>query len=289
MRVVILAGGRGTRISEETDVKPKPMVDVGGRPILWHIMRHYAAQGFDDFVIAAGYKADVIKRFFLDEMRLAGDLLVDTRDGRVTRSGPVFDNWRVRIVNTGLDTNTGGRILRLKPHLEGAPSSSPMATASATCREGCHRPAPGAGPHRHHHRRPPPARSAASASRATTSPALSRSRRSAKAGSMAASPSSSPASSTISLSTATRAPSKWRSTSGSPATASSAPIATTASGSASTRSANSAAAGPVGRRQGPVENLDRRAPPLRRRSLRPAMKVLLTGHAGYVGTVATAF
>jgi glucose-1-phosphate cytidylyltransferase len=121
MRVVILAGGRGTRISEETDVKPKPMVDVGGRPILWHIMRHYAAQGFDDFVIAAGYKADVIKRFFLDEMRLAGDILVDTRHGQVTRTGPVFDNWRVRIVNTGLDTNTGGRILRLKPHLDGAP------------------------------------------------------------------------------------------------------------------------------------------------------------------------
>lgn len=121
MRVVILAGGRGTRIAEESDTKPKPMVDIGGRPILWHIMRHYAAQGFDDFIIASGYKAEVIKRFFLDEIQMAGDLTVDTRRGRVSRSGPVFDNWRVRIVNTGLDTNTGGRILRLKPHLEGTP------------------------------------------------------------------------------------------------------------------------------------------------------------------------
>jgi len=121
MRVVILAGGRGTRIAEESDTKPKPMVDIGGRPILWHIMRHYAAQGFDDFVIAGGYKADVIKRFFLDEIQMAGDLTVDTRRGKISRSGPIFDNWRVRIVNTGLDTNTGGRILRLKPHLDGQP------------------------------------------------------------------------------------------------------------------------------------------------------------------------
>jgi glucose-1-phosphate cytidylyltransferase len=121
MRVVILAGGRGTRISEETDVKPKPMVDIGGRPILWHIMRHYAAQGFDDFVIAAGYKAEVIKRFFLDELETAGDLTIDSRRGRLAQAGPAADRWRVRIIDTGLDTNTGGRILRLRPLLDGAP------------------------------------------------------------------------------------------------------------------------------------------------------------------------
>ncbi|WP_439576138.1 glucose-1-phosphate cytidylyltransferase [Phreatobacter sp.] len=121
MRVVILAGGRGTRISEETDVKPKPMVDIGGRPILWHIMRHYAAQGFHDFVIAAGYKAEVIKRFFLDEIEMAGDLTVDSRHGRVSRAGQAAETWRVRIVDTGLDTNTGGRILRLKPLLSDGP------------------------------------------------------------------------------------------------------------------------------------------------------------------------
>lgn len=209
MRVVILAGGRGTRISEETDVKPKPMVDVGGRPILWHIMRHYAAQGFDDFIIAGGYKADVIKRFFLDEVRMAGDLMVDTRRGRVLRSGPAFDNWRVRIVNTGLDTNTGGRILRLKPHLDGAPflvtygdgvSDVSIGDVIAQHRAQGHL-ATITAVH------PLPA-SAAFASTARTSPASSRSRRPARAGSMAASPSSSRASSTISPSTATTARSR---------------------------------------------------------------------------------
>jgi glucose-1-phosphate cytidylyltransferase len=121
MRVVILAGGRGTRISEESDNKPKPMIDIGGRPILWHIMKIYAAQGFDDFIIAAGYKADVIKRYFYEETQLSGDLYVDARTGEIRHSAPDAEPWKVRIVNTGLDTNTGGRILRLRPHLGDAP------------------------------------------------------------------------------------------------------------------------------------------------------------------------
>ena len=121
MRVVILAGGRGTRISEESDTKPKPMIDVGGRPLLWHIMKIYAAQGYDDFLIAGGYKVDVIKRFFYEEAQLAGDLFVDSRKGELMHFAPKSESWRVRIVNTGLDTNTGGRILRLKPHLGDEP------------------------------------------------------------------------------------------------------------------------------------------------------------------------
>ena len=121
MRVVILAGGRGTRISEESDTKPKPMIDVGGRPLLWHVMKIYAAQGYDDFLIAGGYKVDVIKRFFYEEAQLAGDLYVDSRKGELMHFAPKSESWRVRIVNTGLDTNTGGRILRLKPHLGDEP------------------------------------------------------------------------------------------------------------------------------------------------------------------------
>lgn len=121
MRVIILAGGRGTRISEESDTKPKPMIDVGGRPLLWHVMKIYAAQGYDDFLIAGGYKVDVIKRFFYEEAQLAGDLYVDSRKGEVMHFAPKTESWSVRIVNTGLDTNTGGRILRLKPHIGDAP------------------------------------------------------------------------------------------------------------------------------------------------------------------------
>ena len=121
MRVVILAGGRGTRISEESDTKPKPMIDVGGRPLIWHIMKIFAAQGFDDFLIAAGYKAEAIKRWFYEESQIAGDLLVDARRGEVVHYAPDAERWRARIVNTGLETMTGGRILRLRPHLDDGP------------------------------------------------------------------------------------------------------------------------------------------------------------------------
>lgn len=116
-KVVILAGGRGTRLAEETDVKPKPMVEIGDRPIIWHIMKHYAAFGFTEFHIALGYKGHVIKRYFLDEVQLAGELTVQTGERRVIAGGGSNDNWTIRLCETGLDTNTGGRVRRLAPQL----------------------------------------------------------------------------------------------------------------------------------------------------------------------------
>ncbi|HEV8584670.1 MAG TPA: glucose-1-phosphate cytidylyltransferase [Methylomirabilota bacterium] len=121
MKVVILCGGLGTRLREETEVKPKPMVEVGGRPILWHIMRGYAAHGFSDFVLALGYKGDVIKRYFLDYYHLQRDLSVNVGTGAVTAEGGQQDDWRVSLVDTGLTTQTGGRLRRLKSWLGGGP------------------------------------------------------------------------------------------------------------------------------------------------------------------------
>ena len=119
MKVAILAGGVGSRISEETEVKPKPMVEIGGRPILWHIMKHYSRYGHRDFVIALGYKGEVIKRYMLDYAALHSDLRVGLKTGEVTRSGngngAVPDDWTVDLVDTGADTATGGRIKRLAP------------------------------------------------------------------------------------------------------------------------------------------------------------------------------
>ena len=123
MKVAILAGGLGSRISEETEVKPKPMVEIGGRPILWHIMKHYAGYGFEDFVIALGYKGEVIKRYMVDYASLHGDITVTTRDGRVLAhdgvDGSSLDDWTVELIDTGLGTATGGRIKRLAPVLGG--------------------------------------------------------------------------------------------------------------------------------------------------------------------------
>jgi glucose-1-phosphate cytidylyltransferase len=114
MKVVILAGGQGTRLAEETELRPKPMVEIGGRPILWHIMRHYAAFGFREFVVALGYRGEDIKRFFVDYMSLSGDLRVDLGNGLFTRSNVPSDEWVVDLVDTGLGTNTGGRLGRLR-------------------------------------------------------------------------------------------------------------------------------------------------------------------------------
>ncbi|HEU5213346.1 MAG TPA: glucose-1-phosphate cytidylyltransferase [Gaiellaceae bacterium] len=118
MKVAILAGGVGSRIQEETELKPKPMVEIGGRPILWHIMKIYAHQGFRDFVIALGYKGDYVKRYMLDYASLEGDLTVGMRDGRVEMHGNGDrDDWKVALVDTGQTTNKGGRIKRLAPYL----------------------------------------------------------------------------------------------------------------------------------------------------------------------------
>jgi glucose-1-phosphate cytidylyltransferase len=119
MKVAILAGGLGSRISEETEIKPKPMVEIGGRPILWHIMKHYGHYGYKDFTIALGYKGEYIKRYFVDYASLHSDLTVGLRDGSVTRNGNGSspDDWTVHLIDTGPDTATGGRIKRLAPHL----------------------------------------------------------------------------------------------------------------------------------------------------------------------------
>lgn len=117
MRVVILAGGLGTRLSEETDRRPKPMVEIGGRPILWHIMKGYSVHDLRHFVLAVGYLSDVVKRFFLDYRAMTADLTVHTATGEITAEPRAVDDWTVDMVDTGPLTNTGGRVLRLRDRL----------------------------------------------------------------------------------------------------------------------------------------------------------------------------
>ncbi len=120
MKTVILAGGLGTRLSEETTLRPKPMVEIGERPILWHLMHYYTAFGFRDFIIALGYKGEVIKQYFLDYFALSNDLTIDLKSGeRVTHPGDL-PNWRIDLVDTGVATQTGGRLKRLREWLGGA-------------------------------------------------------------------------------------------------------------------------------------------------------------------------
>lgn len=118
MKTVLLAGGLGTRLSEETQSKPKPMVEIGEQPILWHIMKHYAAHGFDDFVVCLGYKGEHIKRYFREYTGLAGDICLNTGTGAWNSLGNHPDHWNVDLVQTGLTTETGGRLLRVA-HLLG--------------------------------------------------------------------------------------------------------------------------------------------------------------------------
>jgi glucose-1-phosphate cytidylyltransferase len=113
MKVVILAGGFGTRLTEETEVKPKPMVEISGRPILWHIMKCYAHYGFKEFVVALGYKGDVIKRYFLEYARLQSSFTVHLGSGDVMRQRGCDDDWTVHLIDTGINTITGGRLKRL--------------------------------------------------------------------------------------------------------------------------------------------------------------------------------
>jgi glucose-1-phosphate cytidylyltransferase len=117
VKTVILAGGLGTRLMEETVVRPKPMVEIGGRPILWHIMRLYAAQGFGDFIVAAGYKGEMIKHYFLNYRLFSGDLHLDFATGAIETRDDCDVDWRVEVVDTGSATQTGGRIKRLAPQL----------------------------------------------------------------------------------------------------------------------------------------------------------------------------
>lgn len=118
MKVVILAGGLGTRLAEETEVRPKPMVPIGGRPILWHIMKYYASFGFREFYVALGYKGEDIKRYFLDYHGLAKSVTVELATGRASFHESEIDDWTVNLIDTGSGTDTGGRLKRLQPWLE---------------------------------------------------------------------------------------------------------------------------------------------------------------------------
>jgi glucose-1-phosphate cytidylyltransferase len=121
MKVVILAGGYGTRISEETGVMPKPLVEIGTMPILWHIMKIYAAHGLTDFVICLGYKGHVIKDYFLNYFHRANDFTIDLASNTVLSHGNSSEPWRVTLVDTGLTTMTGGRIRLVREHLGDEP------------------------------------------------------------------------------------------------------------------------------------------------------------------------
>lgn len=117
MKVVILAGGLGTRLVEETQVIPKPMVEIGGRPIVWHIMKHYAKFGHNEFLMALGYRGEVAKRYFAEYFTVNSDLTVDLSNGQVEVDERDREDWRVHLIDTGLETMTGGRLLRLAPHV----------------------------------------------------------------------------------------------------------------------------------------------------------------------------
>lgn len=117
MKVVIFAGGYGTRLSEETTVKPKPMVEIGGRPILWHIMKMYAHYGLNDFIICCGYKGHIIKDYFLRFQQLASDFTIDLNTNEVQITKCNSEDWKVTLVDTGIGTMTGGRLKRVRDYL----------------------------------------------------------------------------------------------------------------------------------------------------------------------------
>ena len=117
MKVAILAGGFGTRLAEETEIRPKPMVEIGGKPILWHIMKIYAHFGFNDFLIALGYKGEYIKKYIVDYCALSNNLTVNMKNGQVERHDCSDLDWTVQLIDTGLKTMTGGRIKRLAPYV----------------------------------------------------------------------------------------------------------------------------------------------------------------------------
>ena len=121
MKVVILAGGFGTRLSEYTESMPKPMVNIGGKPILWHIMKSYAKFGHTDFNIALGYKAEMIKEYFINYKSLNSDFTINLGTGSLTSHHSDEVDWKVTLVQTGLNSMTGGRIKRMKPFMDSEP------------------------------------------------------------------------------------------------------------------------------------------------------------------------
>ncbi|MGH7793430.1 MAG: glucose-1-phosphate cytidylyltransferase [Candidatus Binatia bacterium] len=118
MKAIILAGGLGSRLSEETTLRPKPMVEVGGKPILWHIMNTYSVHGINEFIIALGYKQEVVKEYFLNFYALNNDISVDLATGKTTFQNGNPPNWTIHLVDTGLNTQTGGRVKRLQRWLD---------------------------------------------------------------------------------------------------------------------------------------------------------------------------
>src|SRR5262249_39037907 len=113
MRVIILAGGLGSRLSEETTLRPKPMVEIGGKPILWHIMNTYSAHCISEFIVALGYRQEVVKEYFLNFYALNNDISVDLSSGKMIFHNGTKPDWKIHLVDTGLTTQTGGRVKRL--------------------------------------------------------------------------------------------------------------------------------------------------------------------------------
>ena len=118
MKVVILAGGLGTRLSEETDLKPKPMVEIGGKPILWHIMKIYSHYGFNDFIICLGYKGYLIKEYFSNYFLHQSDLTIDFENNSIKHHNSKAEPWKVTLVDTGINTMTGGRLKKVSSYLD---------------------------------------------------------------------------------------------------------------------------------------------------------------------------
>lgn len=118
MKVVILAGGMGTRISEESHLRPKPMIEIGGRPILWHIMKIYASHGFDDFIICLGYRGYMIKEYFSNYHLHHADATIDLASGKATYHETKSEPWRVTLIDTGAESMTGGRLRRVRQYLD---------------------------------------------------------------------------------------------------------------------------------------------------------------------------
>ncbi|MBT1704878.1 glucose-1-phosphate cytidylyltransferase [Chryseosolibacter indicus] len=121
MKVVILAGGFGTRLSEETEIKPKPMIEIGGKPILWHIMKIYSSYGYNEFIVCLGYKGYIIKEYFANYYRHLSDITIDLATNTKEIHNSQAEPWKVTLIETGLETMTGGRVKRIQKYTEGKP------------------------------------------------------------------------------------------------------------------------------------------------------------------------
>jgi glucose-1-phosphate cytidylyltransferase len=121
MKVVILAGGFGTRLSEETELKPKPMVEIGGKPILWHIMKTYSHYGYNEFIVCLGYKGYVIKEYFANYYRHQSDITIDLATNTTQIHSSMAEPWKITLIDTGLETMTGGRVKRIRQYTDGKP------------------------------------------------------------------------------------------------------------------------------------------------------------------------